>query len=85
MDLLHSWSYGCACPHVMRERPMLSPRFLVLPVIALTVIVALSQTRAGASTSEAAPSVLRAGTCALPAASFEAGCALADSQTVIVR
>jgi len=58
---------------------MLSPRFLALPAIALTVIIALSQAHSGASTPEAAPSVLRAVSCAMPSAAFEAACAMAGT------
>ena len=66
---------------------MLSPRFLALPAIALTVIIALSQAHSGASTSaEAAPSVLRAVSCAMPSAAFEAACAMAGTGgTTILR
>jgi len=59
----------------------LSPRFLALPAIALAVIVALSQAQSGASshsTEIAAPTVHRAGTCAIPAQGFNAACAFAD-------
>jgi hypothetical protein len=56
---------------------MLSPRFLALPAIALTVIVALSQAHSGAGVPDAAPSVLRAVNCALPAAALQAACRMA--------
>ena len=65
---------------------MLSPRFLALPVIALTVIVALSQAHSGASAPDVAPSVLRAVSCAMPSAAFEAACATAGtSGATIIR
>ena len=65
---------------------MLSPRVLALPAIALTVIVALSQAHSGASTPEAAPSVLRAVNCAMPSVAFQPACGMAEgSGATIVR
>jgi hypothetical protein len=64
---------------------MLSPRFLALPAIALTVIVALAQAHSGAPAADAAVrTVHRAVNCALPSA--HAACAVADrAGATIVR
>ncbi|MGH6770327.1 MAG: hypothetical protein ACRECO_15040 [Xanthobacteraceae bacterium] len=64
---------------------MLSPRFLALPVIALTVLVALSQAHSGAPASDATTrTVYRAVNCALPP--MDAACSIADSAgATIVR
>jgi hypothetical protein len=64
---------------------MLSPRFLALPLIALTVIVALSQAHSGAPASDAAVQIVqRAVNCTLPSA--HAVCAVADNAgATIVR
>ena len=65
---------------------MLSPRFLAMPVIALAVIVALSQAHSGASGPETAPVVFRAVNCSLPSATLEAACTLAgQGGATIVR
>jgi hypothetical protein len=63
---------------------MLTPRFLALPAIALTVIAALSQAHSGAAMSEARPLVVRAANCALPTAAMEASCNVAGG-TIAVR
>ena len=69
-----------------KDRPMLSPRFLAMPVIALAVIVALSQAHSGASGPETAPVVFRAVNCSLPSATLEAACTLAgQGGATIVR
>jgi hypothetical protein len=59
---------------------MLTARFLAMPVIALTVIVALAQahSRPGMSQTETR-SVYRAVNCAVPPASVDASCTLADN------
>jgi hypothetical protein len=59
---------------------MLTARFLAMPVIALTVIVALAQahSRPGMSQTETR-SVYRAVNCAVPAASVDASCTLAGN------
>ena len=64
---------------------MLTARFLAMPVIALTVIVALAQahSRPGMSTTETR-TVYRAVNCATPAASTDATCALAGNATASV-
>ena len=62
---------------------MLTPRFLALPVIALTVIVALSQAHSGPTASDATPSIVRAVNCALPTAAVEAACNVAGGAAVI--
>ena len=74
-------------PHLNRARPMLSARFLAMPVIALTVIVALAQahSRPGPSQTETR-SVYRAVNCATPAASAESACVFAgDTAPSMVR
>ena len=62
---------------------MLTARFLAMPVIALTVIVALAQahSRPGMSQTETRTTVHRAVNCATPAASIDATCALAGNAT----
>ncbi len=62
---------------------MLTPRFLALPVIALTVIVALSQAHSGSTSSDAAPSIVRAVNCSLPTATIEAACNVAGGTAII--
>ena len=64
---------------------MLTARFLAMPVIALTVIVALAQahSRPGMSPTETRP-VYRAVNCATPAASVDTNCALAGNATASV-
>jgi hypothetical protein len=59
----------------------LSPRFLALPVAALAVIIALSQahSQAGTRGAEAGPAVVRVINCAVPANTFVAACAVADT------
>jgi hypothetical protein len=59
---------------------MLSARFLAMPVIALTVIVALAQahSRPGMSQTETR-SVVRAVNCAAPGMSADFACALAGN------
>ncbi len=61
---------------------MLNPRFLALPAIALTVIVALAQANHGAGARQTdTPTVHRAVTCA----ATEAGCVFAGSDISTVR
>jgi hypothetical protein len=64
---------------------MLSPRFLALPVIALTVIVALSQAHSGGAGSEGATrTVYRAVNCATATAAPT--CAVAgNTDAVVIR
>ena len=64
---------------------MLSVRFLAMPVIALTVIVALAQahSRPGTSPTETR-SVYRAVNCATAAASADSTCTLAGNATASV-
>jgi hypothetical protein len=64
---------------------MLSPRFLALPVIALTVIVALAQAHNGAGARQTdTPTVYRAVNCA--AAVVEPACAVAGASGIgVVR
>jgi hypothetical protein len=59
---------------------MLSARFLAMPVIALTVIVALAQahSRPGMSQTETR-SVVRAVNCAAPGMSADSACTLAGN------
>jgi len=60
---------------------MLTPRFLALPAIALTVIVALSQAHHGATARQTdTPTVHRAVNCASVAT--EAACALAGNSGI---
>ena len=60
---------------------MLSARFLAMPVIALTVIVALAQahSRPDMGQTDTRPVVVRALNCAMPAANVDATCALAGN------
>jgi hypothetical protein len=69
-----------------RDQPMLSARFLAMPAITLTVIVALAQAhgRPDMSQTETRPMVVRAVNCATPAANVDATCALAGNATAIV-
>jgi hypothetical protein len=61
---------------------MLTPRFLAMPVIALTVIVALAQAHHGAGARQTdSPTVVRALTCAMT----EIGCVVAGSEISLVR
>jgi len=65
---------------------MLSARFLAMPAIALTVIVALAQahSRPDMSQTETRPVVVRAVNCATPAANVDTSCALARNATANV-
>jgi hypothetical protein len=64
---------------------MLTARFLAMPVIALTVIVALAQAHSRPGMSQTEPrTVYRAVNCATPAASADATCALAGNATANV-
>jgi hypothetical protein len=61
---------------------MLTPRFLAMPAIALTVIVALAQAHNGAGARQTdTPTVYRAVTCA----ATEAGCVFAGNTEIVVR
>ena len=64
---------------------MLSARFLAMPVIALTVIVALAQahSRPGMSQTETR-TVVRAVNCATPGMSTDLACTLAGNATASV-
>jgi hypothetical protein len=64
---------------------MLNARFLAMPAIALTVIVALAQahSRPGMSQTETR-SVYRAVNCTTPAVSVDAACTLAGNATASV-
>ena len=64
---------------------MLSVRFLAMPVIALTVIVALAQahSRPGMSQTETR-TVVRAVNCATPGMSTDLACTLAGNATASV-
>ena len=64
---------------------MLTARFLAMPVIALTVIVALAQahSRPGMSQTETR-TVYRAVNCATPAPSTDLTCAIAGNATASV-
>ena len=53
-----------------------SIRFLILPMVALAVIMVLSQTQAG-TRGDTTPSLHRATTCAAPAQGADASCVLA--------
>ena len=61
---------------------MLTARFLAMPVIALTVIVALAQahSRPGMSQTDTR-TVYRAVNCTMPAANTDPSCALAGNAT----
>ena len=64
----------------------LSPKFLVLPLGALAVIIALAQAHSqNPRLAEAAPTVHRATNCATPTNTFTAACAIAinDSATIM--
>lgn len=64
---------------------MLTARFLAMPVIALTVIVALAQAHSRPGTSQTdTRTVYRAVNCATAAASVDATCALAGNATASV-
>jgi hypothetical protein len=59
---------------------MLTARFLALPAIALTVIVALAQAHSGPGINETeSRSVYRAVTCTAPTATINGTCALAGN------
>ena len=61
---------------------MLSPRFLAMPVIALAVIVALSQAHSGAPSNDGATrTVYRAVNCAVEATN--PACAVAGTATIV--
>ena len=62
---------------------MLTPRFLAMPAIALTVIVALAQAHNGAGAQQTdTPTVYRAVNCAM----IESGCVFAgNSEISMVR
>jgi len=64
-----------------------SPRFFALPLIALTIIVALSQTNAGPKSSsiEMAAPVVRAVTCSTPGRAVDPACAVAHVGASVVR
>jgi hypothetical protein len=66
---------------------MLTARFLAMPVIALTVIVALAQAHSRPGTSQAETrTVYRAVNCATAAATIDATCALARNASAgVVR
>ena len=64
---------------------MLTARFLAMPVIALTVIVALAQAHSRPGTRQTETrSVYRAVNCATPAANVNSACALAGHVTASV-
>jgi len=59
---------------------MFAARFLALPAIALTVIVALAQAHSGPGMSQTETrTVVRAVNCATPAASVDSACTLAGN------
>lgn len=63
---------------------MLTARFLAMPVIALTVIVALAQAHSRPDMSQTdARTVYRAVNCATPAANTDPSCALAGNAGVV--
>ncbi len=66
---------------------MLSARFLAMPVIALTVIVALAQAHSRPETTETATrSVVRAVNCAAPSMNADLNCTLArNAPASVVR
>jgi hypothetical protein len=70
----------------LSPRLFLSPRFLALPAIAVTVIVALAQThRNQPIRTELTSSVVRATTCASPGKAVEPSCAIARDTNLLVR
>ncbi len=70
-------------------RTILSPRFLALPIIALTVIVALAQTSSRnpvvAGTQVAGPTVHRAINCSDPSKATAPACTIANDRARVVR
>ena len=66
---------------------LVSPRFFALPLIALTIIVALSHTnaRSGPSGVEMAAPVVRAVTCSTPTRAADSSCAVARIGASVVR
>lgn len=73
----------------LSPRTLFSPRFLALPIIALTIIVALAQTSSRnptvAGAQVAGPTVHRAINCADPAKATVAACNVARDQGSVVR
>lgn len=72
----------------LSPRTLLSPRFLALPIIALTIIVALAQTSRNptiAGAQIAGPTVHRVINCADPAKATVAACNIARDQGSAVR
>ena len=68
-------------------RFLASPRFFALPLIALTIIVALSYTQARTSSAgvEVAAPVVRAVTCSTPGRAADPACAVANVGASVVR
>ena len=65
---------------------MLTARFLAMPVIALTVIVALAQAHSPGTSQAETRTVYRAVNCATAAATTDATCALARNASAgVVR
>jgi hypothetical protein len=62
---------------------LLSPRFLALPLIALTVILSLPRPSADAQVAAARPTVMKAVTCG--SAQAPASCIIAASTNSVVR
>jgi hypothetical protein len=64
-----------------------SPRFFALPLIALTIIVALasSNARSTPSSMEVAAPVVRAVSCSAPARSADPACTVARTGNIVVR
>jgi hypothetical protein len=71
----------------LTPRFLLSPRFFALPLIALAVIIALSQntTRSTATVEVASPKIFRAINCSDPARANTAACAVAGDPARTVR
>jgi hypothetical protein len=73
----------------LSARSIFSPRFLALPIIALTIIVALAQTatrnQTVAGTQVAGPTVYRAVNCSDPAKATAAACNIATNPARTVR
>ena len=64
-----------------------TPRFFALPLIALTIIVALSygNSRTGSSGVEVAAPVVRAVACSTPGRAADPACALANAGANVLR
>jgi hypothetical protein len=87
-ELLNVRGHHCGLgPYPNRVRLMLSVRFLAMPLIALTVIVALAQAHSRPETSETATrSVVRAVSCAAPSMNTDLTCTFArNAPASVVR